>query len=132
MKEVYIGIDAHKDSNTLAYAFAGRDEPRLVGKVSADLNRTLDALRRFQKKHDLAKERLHICYEAGPTGFTLVRRLLGLGYDCIVVAPSKIPSKSGDPWLASLARMPRILSNAVPQLNTVSPRAHTEVLVLLC
>jgi hypothetical protein len=42
MREVYIGIDTHKESNVLASAFAGRDEPKLIGKVSADLNRTLD------------------------------------------------------------------------------------------
>ena len=96
MKKVYIGIDAHKESNLLAHAFEGRDDAQLIGKVSADLNRTVDALRKFQKKHDLEKEQLHICYEAGPTGFILARRLIKLGYDCIVVAPSKIPTKSGD------------------------------------
>jgi transposase len=96
MKEVYIGIDAHKESNQLAYAFEGREKATLIGKVSADLNRTLDTLRKFQKKHDLTKEQLHICYEAGPTGFVLARRLIGLGYDCIVIAPSKTPKKSGD------------------------------------
>ena len=95
MTKVYIGIDAHKESNLLAHAFAGRDEPRLIGKVSADLNRTLDALRPFQKKHDLTREQLHICYEAGPTGFVLARRLIKLGCDCIVVVSSKIPVKSG-------------------------------------
>src|SRR5690606_17202747 len=39
---------------------------------------------------------LHFCYEAGPCGFVLVRRLLQLGHDCIVVAPSKIARQSGD------------------------------------
>jgi transposase len=37
-----------------------------------------------------------LCYEAGPTGFVLARRLIGLGYNCIVDAPSKTPTKSGD------------------------------------
>lgn len=96
MKKVYIGIDSHKESNLLGSAFEGREEPQVIGKVSADLNRTVDALRAFQKKHELAKEQLHICYEAGPTGFVLARRLIKLGYDCIVVAPSKIPTKAGD------------------------------------
>ena len=50
MKEVYMGIDAHKDSNALGFAIDGRDKPELIGKVSADLNRTVDALRKFQKK----------------------------------------------------------------------------------
>ncbi len=96
MKRVYIGIDTHKESNLLGSAFDGRDDAQVIGKVSADLNRTVDALRKFQKKHDLEKKQLHICYEAGPTGFVLARRLIKLGYDCIVVAPSKIPTKPGD------------------------------------
>lgn len=96
MTKVYIGIDTHKDSNKLAYAADGREPAKLIGSVSADLNRTVDAMRKFQKKHDLKKEQLHICYEAGPTGFVLARRLIHLGYDCTVVAPSKTPQKSGD------------------------------------
>ncbi|MDF7809718.1 IS110 family transposase, partial [Pontiellaceae bacterium B12219] len=96
MTEVYIGIDAHKATNQLAYAFEGRTQPENIGRISTDLNRTLDAMRAFMKKHELAKEQLHICYEAGPTGFVLARRLIKLGFDCIVVAPSKIPQKSGD------------------------------------
>jgi hypothetical protein len=38
MKKVYIGIDAHKESNTVALAFAGSEPPELYGKVSADLS----------------------------------------------------------------------------------------------
>jgi transposase len=96
MNEVYIGIDAHKETNKLAYAADGREPAKQIGTVSADLNRTLESLRKFQKKHTLTKEQLHICYEAGPTGFVLARRLIKLGYDCVVVAPSKTPKKSGD------------------------------------
>ena len=40
--------------------------------------------------------RLRICYEAGPTGFELHRRLTEAGYDSQVVAPSLIPSKPGE------------------------------------
>jgi transposase len=96
MTKVYIGIDTHKDSNVLASAFAGRDKPQHLGKVSADLDRFLAWLRKFQKQHDLAKEEIALCYEAGPTGFVLARRLIKLGYDCVVIAPSKTPRKSGD------------------------------------
>ena len=73
--EVYIGIDVHKESNLVGYAFVGREKAAVIGKVSADLNRTVAALRKFQKDRDLEKEQLHICYEAGPTGFVLARRL---------------------------------------------------------
>ena len=37
-----------------------------------------------------------ICYEAGPTGYHLQRRLTEAGYDCIVVAPNNVPQKNGD------------------------------------
>src|SRR5918998_3410774 len=40
-------------------------------------------------------QRLHFCYEAGPTGYGLYRQLIGLGHDCVVVAPSLIPRKPG-------------------------------------
>jgi transposase len=39
---------------------------------------------------------LWACYEAGPTGFGLYRRLCEVGIDCMVVAPSLVPSKAGD------------------------------------
>jgi transposase len=38
---------------------------------------------------------LHVAYEAGPTGFVLYRRLQQLGFECIVVAPSKTPQPKG-------------------------------------
>ncbi len=40
--------------------------------------------------------RLTFCYEAGPTGYGLYRLIKSIGHDCIVVAPSLIPSKPGD------------------------------------
>lgn len=96
MTKVYIGIDTHKATNALASAFAGRDEPQSLGTISTDLDRFLTWLRKFQKKHDLKKDEIELCYEAGPTGFVLARRLIGLDYNCVVVAPSKTPKKSGD------------------------------------
>ena len=41
-------------------------------------------------------EKLHFCYEAGPTGYWLYRQLRALGHHCAVVAPSLIPKKSGE------------------------------------
>lgn len=96
MKEVYIGIDAHKESNTVALAFAGSEPPELYGKVSADLRGFEATLRKILKKYDFSKEDVALCYEAGPTGFVLARRLIKLGYDCQVIAPSLIPTKPGE------------------------------------
>ena len=39
---------------------------------------------------------LRACYEAGPCGFGLARRLRQLGVECEVVAPSMTPTRSGD------------------------------------
>lgn len=96
MKKCTVGIDAHKESNVIGLAFDDMKPAIIYGKISADLNRTVDAIRKIRKKYDLTKEDLHICYEAGPTGFVLARRLIKLGYDCEVIAPSLIPTKSGD------------------------------------
>lgn len=96
-EEIHIGIDAHKDTNSIALAFCGAQPPEFYGKVSADLDNFLKILRRIQKLHGLSKEEIVLCcYEAGPTGFVLARRLIKLGYDCLVVAPSLIPTRSGD------------------------------------
>lgn len=96
MKKAYLGIDAHKENNVIAIAFAGREEPVLYGKAPADLDAFVRVLRRVLAKYGLEKEDVAICYEAGPTGFVLARRLRALGFECEVVAPSKIPKAAGD------------------------------------
>lgn len=96
MRKVYIGIDAHKETNTLALAFAGQEPAQIYGKVPTHLDSFLRVLGKIRKKYDLAKDEIQFCYEAGPTGFVLARRLIKLGYDCLVVAPSLIPTRSGD------------------------------------
>ena len=37
-----------------------------------------------------------LCYEAGPCGYGLYRQLTLLGHECVVVAPSLIPTRPGD------------------------------------
>jgi transposase len=39
---------------------------------------------------------MRFCYEAGPCGYGIHRTLTALGEDCMVVAPSQIPRKSGE------------------------------------
>ena len=96
MKKLSIGIDCHARINVIGLAFDDMKPPVFHGKASADLNRTVDAIRKILKKYVLKKEDVIICYEAGPTGFVLARRLIKLGFECIVVAPSLIPTKSGE------------------------------------
>ena len=53
-------------------------------------------MRRLVKRLAAKHERLHFCYEAGPTGYGLHRLITELGHPCMVVAPSLIPRKPGD------------------------------------
>ena len=36
------------------------------------------------------------CYEAGPCGYGLYRQITALGHECVVVAPSLVPTRPGD------------------------------------
>ena len=95
--KLYIGLDVHKDSITLAIAPAGRSsEIRLFGTITHDLHAVEKALARIRQAHP--GSRLEVAYEAGPCGFGLARRLKQLGVPCLVAAPSLIPKAPGAPF----------------------------------
>lgn len=88
----FVGLDVHADSIAVAVAEDGRDgEVRTLGTIPNHG----DAVRKLVQKLGGAKE-LRACYEAGPTGYALYWQLVELGVECEVVAPSLIPTKSGD------------------------------------
>lgn len=89
---VYIGLDVHKDSIVIAVARAGREPAMNWKTIPYDVVRLEKALRLLLNEG----EHLRVCYEAGPTGFGLCRRLRQAGIDCIVVAPSLVPGKPGE------------------------------------
>jgi transposase len=92
-KEVFVGIDVAKLRNAVAIAEAGRDgEIRYMGEFDASPVSMTRLIRKLAARHG----KLHVCYEAGPTGYGLYRQILALGHECIVVAPSLIPRRSGD------------------------------------
>jgi len=95
--KLYLGLDVHKDSITIAIAEAERSgEIRIFGTVSNDLGRLEIALNRIRKAHPGAQ--LELAYEAGPCGFVIARRLKQLKIPCIVAAPSLIPKQPGSPF----------------------------------
>ena len=88
----YVGLDVHQDDTVIAVAEGDRTgEIRVYGTISSDLHAIEKALRKIRGEDGV----LHVAYEAGPTGFGLHRRLVQLGIDSIVVAPSKIPQPKG-------------------------------------
>ena len=89
----FIGLDVHKATISVAVAQGERDGEVLhVGTVP----HRPDHVRKLAAKLAARGARLHFCYEAGPCGYGLYRKLVEMGHDCIVVAPSLIPVRAGD------------------------------------
>jgi transposase len=85
----FVGLDVHRDSIAIAVADLGRPAESL-GSVP---NNIPDLIRRLLR---LGPEKsLRCCYEAGPTGLGLARKLQGAGIACVVIAPSLIPVQPG-------------------------------------
>lgn len=84
-KIIWIGLDVHKESISVAAAEPGREgEIRGLGTISGDLHAVEKLAGRLRRQYEA---KLSFCYEAGPCGFVLARRLQQLGHECIVVAP---------------------------------------------
>jgi len=91
--EVFVALDVAKLKNAVAIAEGGRGgEVRFVGEIA----NTAAATRKLATKLAARYGHLTFCYEAGPTGYGLYRLIKSLGHDCLVVAPSLIPSRPGD------------------------------------
>jgi transposase len=90
---VFVGIDAAKAKHAVAVAEPGRrGEVRYLGEIDTSPEAVRKLVTRLAAKHG----RLHVCYEAGPTGYGLYRQVVALGHACTVVAPSLVPRKPGD------------------------------------
>jgi hypothetical protein len=89
----FIGMDVHKDTIVVAVTAIGE-----VGKATpyGKFPNTAAALEKLVKRLRQGSGPLKFCYEAGPCGYGVHRTLTKMGEDCMVVAPSMIPRKSGD------------------------------------
>jgi transposase len=89
---VYVGMDVHKESIVIAVAREGREAAEKWQTIPYDVVRLRKALKMLAQDGAVVR----VCYEAGPTGFGLCRRLREVGIECLVVAPSLVPGKPGD------------------------------------
>ncbi len=88
---VYVGLDVHKESITVAYA-VGMGDVELLGRIGTakgDIGRLCKRLRSKGRQ-------VHVVYEADPCGYGLYRQLVEEGFECMVCAPSLIPRKPGE------------------------------------
>ena len=91
--EALVAFDVAKKKHAVAIAEGGRTgEVRFLGDVENSPLPIERTIKRLAGRYD----RLHICFEAGPTGYGLYRQIQALGHECMVVAPALISKRSGE------------------------------------
>src|SRR5688500_605215 len=87
---IYVGMDVHKDSITIAVLPSTAKNPTRLERLPNDLPK----LKRFLDRTARGGE-LRVCYEASGAGYVVQRALREWGHACEVIAPSLIPKRSG-------------------------------------
>ena len=91
--EAFVGFDVAKRKHAVAIAEGGRrGEVRFLGEIENSPATIEQVIKKMATRYD----RLHVCFEAGPTGYGLCRQIRDLGHDCMVVAPALIPKRAGE------------------------------------
>ena len=93
-KNLYVGIDVHKDTYSLCCFDFQRNELSDEITIRATTKGVIKYLEAIRKKH--REEVLFACgYEAVPTGYGLCRELQKAGYGCVVMAPTTMSNPDG-------------------------------------
>ncbi len=87
----YVGLEVQKDTIVMAVAEECQGEAKVLGTFPHDVAKLIKRLIKLEP--DVS--RLRVCYEAGPTGFGLCRRLEKAGIDCVVVAGAVAGASAG-------------------------------------
>jgi len=91
----YVALDDHKKKHQVAVLLPGVDRG---DAITWRIENTRAGIRKMVRKVlKMAPGDVRFCYEAGPNGYVLQRRIEGFdGVSCVVVAPTKTPRRSGD------------------------------------
>jgi transposase len=94
MKQVttYVGVDAHKKDLFVAMLVGDKTTP-VTWTVPNEPNAVRRLVRRLERE---APGPVRACYEAGPCGYALQRRMSTARVECQVIAPALIPRKPGE------------------------------------
>ena len=92
---IYVGIDVHKDTNSVCMYDMQDNAFFAEAKLDAGTDIMVRYLEKAVKDYGLSGEFL-LGYEAGPTGYGLCRGLKKHGYNCVIMAPTTIRKASGD------------------------------------
>lgn len=88
---LFVGIDAHLKCLSIAVLPEPADQPEPVRVIPNEPSKVRRYFRGLMKRGPI-----DAVYEAGCLGFVLHRQLTGLGINCTVAAPSRIPRLPGD------------------------------------
>jgi transposase len=90
-KILYVGMDVHKESISIACGAEGEDI-RHYGTIPNHFAALDSVVRKLVATGHIP----YFVYEAGPGGYTIYRHLRDNDLACMVAAPSLIPRKAGD------------------------------------
>ncbi len=79
---IYLGMDVHKDSITIAVLPEGAKTPTRLDRLPNDLPKLKKWLDRIARDGEI-----RACYEASGAGYVLHRAMKEWGYECEVIAP---------------------------------------------
>ncbi len=79
---IYLGLDVHKDSVTIAVLPADASAPTRIDKYPNDFAKLRRVVERCAKEGEL-----RACYEASGAGYVLQRAMKDWGYHCDVIGP---------------------------------------------
>ena len=88
----YVGVDAHKKDLFIAMLVGDQTTP-VTWQVANEPNAVRRLVRKLERE---APGPVQMCYEAGPGGYALQRRVTTPRVNCQVIAPALIPRKPGE------------------------------------